>query len=194
MKGRYLMKSLFFVKRSFLLTATSLAGAGLLFLAGCTSSMVPESTQNRDAGITSVLEQSLSSNEGVKAGQVNVETREGQVYLSGVVDTEDARREAGRVAWRTEGVKGVHNNLTVGERTVGSWTDDVIISSTVKSKLIANSEIKAGDIDVSSSQGVVTLIGRVSSQLIKTDAERIARGTKGVSDVNNELSVGAINR
>lgn len=192
MKGRYLMKSLFLVKRSFLLTATSLAGAGLLFLAGCASSTVPESTQNRDSGITSVLEESLSSNERVKAAQVDVQTREGQVYLSGVVDTEDARREAGRIAWRTEGVRGVHNNLTVGERTVGSWVDDVMISSTVKSKLIANSEIKAGDIDVSSSQGVVTLIGRVSSQLIKSDAERIARGTRGVNDVNNELLVGTI--
>lgn len=188
------MKSLFSVKRSLRLTATSLAGAGLLLLAGCASSMVPERTQNRDSGITSVLEESLSTNEGVKAGQVNVETREGQVYLSGVVETEEARREAGRIAWRTEGVKGVHNDLTVGERTVGSWVDDVMISSTVKSKLIANSEIKAGDIDVSSSQGVVTLIGRVGSQLIKTDAERIARGTRGVSDVNNELLVGAISR
>jgi hyperosmotically inducible protein len=65
-----------------------------------------------------------------------------------------------------------------------------MISSKVKSKLIANSGIKAGDIDVSSSQGVVTLIGRVSSQTIKSDAERIARDTKGVSDVNNELLVG----
>ena len=82
------------------------------------------------------------------------------------------------------------NDLTVGERTVGSWTDDVMISSKVKSKLIANSEIRAGDIDVSSSQSVVTLIGRVSSSLIKGDAERIARGTTGVKDVHNELLVG----
>jgi len=76
------------------------------------------------------------------------------VYLTGVVDTEEARREAARVAWRTEGVRGVVNDLTVGERTVGSWIDDVMISSKVKSKLIANSDIKAGDIDVGSSQGV----------------------------------------
>jgi osmotically-inducible protein OsmY len=58
------------------------------------------------------------------------------------------------------------------------------------SELIANSEIKAGDIDVGSSQGVVTLIGRVSSEQIKSDAERIARGTSGVKDVKNELVVG----
>jgi len=57
-------------------------------------------------------------------------------------------------------------------------------------KLIANSEIKAGDIDVSSSQGVVTLIGRVSSEAIKNEAGRIAAGTMGVKGVHNELLVG----
>ena len=82
---------------------------------------------------------------------MDVETWEGVVYLTGVVETEEFWREVGRVAWRTEGVRGVNNDLTVGERTVGSWVDDVMISSKVKSKLIANSEIKAGDIDVSSS-------------------------------------------
>jgi len=65
-----------------------------------------------------------------------------------------------------------------------------MISSKVKSKLIANSEVKAGDIDVSSSQGVVTLIGRVSSENIKSIAERTARDTSGVKSVNNELTVG----
>lgn len=178
------------MKRILALAAGSLTVVALIALAGCASSMVPQNTRQSDAGITSVIEASLEANDGVKARQVNVETREGTVYLAGVVDTEEARREAARVTWRTEGVRGVVNDLTVGERTVGSWVDDVMISSKVKSKLIANSEIKAGDIDVSSSQGVVTLIGRVSSQTIKSDAERIARGTKGVNDVNNELLVG----
>jgi hyperosmotically inducible protein len=156
--------------------------------------MVPRGTRHSDAQITSVIQASLQTSEKVKARQVDVETREGHVYLTGVVDTEKARREAGRIAWRTEGVRSVANDLTVGERTVGSWADDVLISSKVKAKLIANSEIKAGDIDVSSSQGVVTLIGRVSSRAIKSDAERIARGTRGVKDVHNELVVGRMRR
>ena len=182
------------MKSVFATMAVPLVGAGLLALVGCASSMVPERTQDLDSGITSVVEASLAANEKVKARQVEVQTREGVVYLTGVVDTADARREAGRVAWSTDGVRGVNNDLTVGELTVGSWVDDVMISSKIKSQLIANTLIRAGDIDVSSSQGVVTLIGRVSSQAIKTDAERIARATKGVSNVNNELLVGKAGR
>lgn len=178
------------MKRTLSIATASLLGVALLGVFGCASTMVAPATVHADSGITSVVEASLEANDGVKAGQVEVSTLEGVVYLTGVVDTEDARREAGRVAWRTEGVTGVINELTVGERTVGSWIDDVMISSKVKSKLIGNSLIKAQDIDVSSSQGVVTLIGRVGTQTIKSDAERAARDTKGVTDVNNELLVG----
>lgn len=180
------------MKRILVVVGGSVLGVAMFALAGCASTMVPKHTQHADSGITSVVQASLEANDKVKARQVEVETREGVVYLTGVVDTEEARREAGRVAWRTEGVGGVVNDITVGERTVGSWVDDVMISSKVKSKLISNSEIRAGDIDVSSSQGVVTLIGRVGSKTIRSDAERIARGTKGVKDVNNELTVGRV--
>ncbi len=178
------------MKHGFVVAAGSLLGAAVLALAGCASSMTTKNTQNADSGITSVIDAKLKANNAVKAGQVDVQTREGTVYLTGVVDTEAARVEAGRVAWSTENVKRVVNDLTVGERTVGSWLDDVMISSKVKSKLIANTDIKAGDIDVSSSQGVVTLIGRVSSEKIKQEAERIARDTNGVKGVENELLVG----
>ena len=181
------------MKRIFVVVAGSLVGVTLLALLGCASSMTTKDTRHADSGITSVVQASLAANDKVKAKEVNVQTREGVVYLTGVVDTEDARLEAARVAWRTEHVEGVVNDLTVGERTVGSWLDDVMISSKVKSKLIANSDIKPGDIDVGSSQGVVTLIGRVSSEKIKSEAESIARGTRGVKDVHNELLVGKAN-
>ena len=182
------------MKRQLFILASSALCLALVTLAGCASSMVSPDTRDTDSGITSVVEASLKANAKVDDDQVEVQTREGVVYMTGVVDTEAARTEAARVAWNTEGVTRVRNDLTVGERTVGNWMDDVIISSKVKSKLISDTQIKAGDIDVSSSQGIVTLIGRVSSQAIKTDAERTARATKGVTDVNNELLVGKAGR
>jgi hyperosmotically inducible periplasmic protein len=178
------------MKRLFVFAAGSLLGFALVALAGCASSTVSKGTQHPDSGITSTIKASLEANDKVKAREVDVQTREGTVYLTGVVDTDESRREAGRLAWRTEGVRGVMNALTVGERTVGSRIDDELISSQIKVKLLANSEIKAGDIDVSSSQSVVTLIGRVSSESIKATAERIARDTAGVKGVHNELLVG----
>jgi hyperosmotically inducible protein len=164
----------------------------LLAITGCSSTMVPEKTKDMDSAISEKIDESLEASTAVKARQVNIQTHEGVVYLTGVVDSEDARREAGRIAWRTAGVDGVVNDLTVGERTVGDWVDDTLISSRLKAQLIAATDVRASDIDVSSSQGVVTLIGRVRSIAMKRDAERIARGIKGVTDVHNELVVGRI--
>ena len=169
---------------------SSLFCVALLALAGCSSTMVPEATRDMDSAISSKIDESLEASTDVKARQVNVQTREAVVYLTGIVDSEDSRREAGRIAWRTAGVDGVVNDLTVGERTVGDWVDDTLISSRLKAQLIADTDVRASDIDVSSSQGVVTLIGRVRTTEMKQDAERIARGIEGVTEVHNELVVG----
>jgi hyperosmotically inducible periplasmic protein len=172
------------------LVINSFLGVALLAIAGCSSTMVPENTRDMDSAISSKIDESLEDSTTVKARQVNIETHEAVVYLTGIVDSEDSRREAGRIAWRTEGVNGVVNDLTVGERTVGDWVDDTLISSRLKAKLIADTDVRASDVDVSSSQGVVTLIGRVRTSEMKKDAERIARGINGVTDVHNELVVG----
>lgn len=173
-------------------TAIGFLACCALAIAGCSSTMVPEKTRDLDSSISSKIDESLEDSADVKARQVNIQTHEGVVYLTGVVDSEDARREAGRIAWRTAGVDGVVNDLTVGERTVGDWVDDTLISSRLKAKLIADTDVRASDIDVSSSQGVVTLIGRVRTTAMKQDAERIARGIEGVTDVHNELIVGRV--
>jgi hyperosmotically inducible protein len=180
------------MKRVLVMVAGSLAGLGLLALAGCAASMVAGGIRHADSGVTSEIHGALEASDKVKAWHVDVETRKGVVCLTGVVDTEDARREAGWVAWRTEGVRDVVNDLTVGERTADSWVDDVVTSSKVMSKLIANYEITTGEIGVSSSQGVVTLTGRVGSQTMRSDAGRVALGTNSVKDVHNELLVGEI--
>jgi hyperosmotically inducible protein len=172
------------------LVINSFLTVALVAIAGCSSTMVPETTKDMDSAISDKIDESLEASTAVKARQVNIQTHESVVYLTGVVESEEARREAGRIAWRTAGVDGVVNDLTVGERTVGDWVDDTLISSRLKAKLIADTDVRASDVDVSSSQGVVTLIGRVRTSAMKQDAERIARGMSGVTDVHNELAVG----
>jgi hyperosmotically inducible periplasmic protein len=180
------------MKRAFAVVAGSLAGFWLLALAGCAASMVAGRTPHANPDVTSEIHGALEASDKVKAWHVDVVTQEGVVYLTGVVDTLEARREAGRVASGTAGVRGVVNDLTVEERTFGSWADDVLVSSKVLSKLIDDSEITTGGIGVSSSLGVVTLSGSVSSQTMRSDAGRVALGTNGVITVHNELLVSMV--
>ena len=69
---------------------------------------------------------------------------------------------------------------------------DAGITSKVKSKLIADPEVSAHNIDVDTEEGTVYLTGRVKTQKQKDEAERLARDTEGVVKVVNHLNVGEI--
>ena len=68
-------------------------------------------------------------------------------------------------------------------------TKDATISGTVKTKLAADDQVKAGEIDVDTVNGVVTLKGNIDSQPAKERALQIARETKGVVEVKDMISV-----
>lgn len=59
----------------------------------------------------------------------------------------------------------------------------------VRQRLAADREVKGGGIDVDVKDGVVTLRGKVREEKQKTRAEHLARKTKGVKQVVNELVV-----
>ena len=74
--------------------------------------------------------------------------------------------------------------------SVGDVMDDTVITSTVKAALTKDFGLGALiNIGVSTTQGVVTLAGKVYSSEEKAMVELKARGVKGVVKVNNELHI-----
>jgi len=68
-----------------------------------------------DAGITMRVKERLLGDPVVKGLQIDVDTREGVVYLTGSVGTEHEKEQAIKLARETEGVKDVQPNLKVGQ-------------------------------------------------------------------------------
>jgi osmotically-inducible protein OsmY len=77
-------------------------------------------------------------------------------------------------------------------RPIDTQASDAVITSKVKSKLAADPQTSALEIDVDTLNGEVTLRGRVDSEQEKRDAERLARNTEGVREVNNKLEMGDV--
>ena len=75
-----------------------------------------------------------------------------------------------------------------GEKT-GEYVDDAWITTKVKSELIADSDTKAGNINVETSNGKVTLTGTAKTWQESDKAAQIARGIKGVTGVENDIRV-----
>lgn len=72
----------------------------------------------------------------------------------------------------------------------GRQIDDASIKTAVKGKLAADVKLSTiTNIEVNSTNGVVTLAGQVNDEVDRVHAEQIARSVDGVVRVNNELQV-----
>jgi osmotically-inducible protein OsmY len=75
------------------------------------------------------------------------------------------------------------------QSSVGEYVDDSQITASVKSKFIAANEVAASSIQVETLNGTVQLAGFAKNANEKAAAERIARDTKGVKSVRNDIIV-----
>ena len=75
------------------------------------------------------------------------------------------------------------------ERTVGEVTDDIGITSRVKTSLVRDAEIRGRDIRVETRRGMVRLYGFVPEPALAQRAIDIAAGVRGVTGVESRLVV-----
>ena len=72
----------------------------------------------------------------------------------------------------------------------GRQIDDAAIKTAVKAKLAADVRLSTlTNIEVNSTNGIVTLAGQVRDEADRTQAAAVARSVDGVVRVNNELQV-----
>lgn len=73
--------------------------------------------------------------------------------------------------------------------TVGTEIDDTVVTTKVKSALLADPDIKSFDIAVVTRKGEVQLSGFVDNQAQIDHAVGIARKVDGVTGIGNEMSI-----
>ncbi len=148
-------------------------------------------TEIDDSVITARVKSALLADHDAKSFEIKVETRKGEVQLSGFVDTQARIDNAIALTRRVEGVKGVENGMTLkdGKTTVGNAVDDGIVTAKVKAALLADADVKSFDIAVVTRKGQVQLSGFVDNQAQVNRAVDIARAIEGVQRIGNELSI-----
>jgi len=75
------------------------------------------------------------------------------------------------------------------QETVGAYVDDAAITTSIKAKFVDDKTVDAGAIKVETLNGAVSLSGFAKSNAEKVQAEYLARNTKGVRQVLNNLTV-----
>lgn len=79
-----------------------------------------------------------------------------------------------------------------GEQSkTGQYLDDATVTAKVKADLIKDDTVKANEIQVETTGGVVQLSGMVGSEDARQRAEQLAKSIEGVKSVKNDLAVQA---
>ena len=174
---------------------------GILSFTGCNKTQEDASksatgttvgTEIDDSIITTKVKSKLLADQDIKGFDLKVETHKGDVLLSGFVDNQAQIDHAIMITRSIEGVKNVDNKVGLKSNaatTMGVKVDDSIVTSKVKSSLLADPDIKSLDIAVVTNNGEVQLSGFVNNQTQIDHAIDIARRTEGVHNVINELRV-----
>ena len=114
---------------------------------------------------------------------INVTSYNGVVLLSGEVSNNEQRELAGKTVGKINRVRQVYNELQVQDKTsFFSRTHDSWLTSKIKSKLLANSDIDSGRIKVVTEDNTVFMMGLLTSAEAD-QAVKVIRDTDGVQKI-----------
>jgi hyperosmotically inducible protein len=178
-------------------SAAAVAALVGLSLAGCNRPDTPADkkvtagTELDDSVITTKVKTALMTDNVGKGGDTSVETRKGEVLLSGFVDSQAQADREVQLARSVEGVQSVQNKLMVkdGKSTAGNVLDDSVVTVKVKSALMADDRTRGTQFAVTTHKGVVQLSGFVDSADEQARATTVARNVEGVQSVVNDTSI-----
>ena len=179
------------------------AGGILLFCAAAVCHPRPvlasELGAIQDAVITAKVKTAILLNRQLDSFRINVETRNAEVTLKGLVPDAPRRELAAEIARTVEGVNGVVNRLRIDrageeppppeDRTFTQKIRDASIVAAVKSALLLRKGIRTDRIEVRSQWGVVTLEGTVRSAAERSLVVGIAADMWDVRAVRDHLDL-----
>jgi len=150
--------------------------------------MEVKSVSRTDAQIQADVLAELKWEPRVQPNEIGVIVKNGVVTLNGQVDSFTKKWAAEDAAHRVRGVKAVANDIEVRLSSTDTRTDADIAAAAVRA-LESDAFVPIDKLDVTVSNGWVTLKGDVEWQYQKREAERAVRRLRGVAGVTNLLTV-----
>ena len=180
--------------------AKALAGILAISLAACgkspdeSTAAAPSSSMGDvidNTVVTARIKSALMANPRINSYDFKVETRNGEVLLSGFVDTQEQLDLAMETVQAVEGVGSIQNKVILkgASATAGNKVDDGVITARVKAALLADPSVHSLDIRVVTRIDQVQLSGFVESQAQIDRAMALTQAISGVKHVANEMAI-----
>ena len=115
---------------------------------------------------------------------VNSKVLDGRIFLTGKVNNPEDKLKLTKLAWETEGVRSVRNDLKVKEKfNFKQSATDILISSQLRSALIFSKEIKATNYQIDTYKNKIYIYGIAFTTKEKDSVIKEAKEISGVKDV-----------
>jgi len=167
-------------------TFTFLSCMILVAFAAASGQLQAQTTAIEDNDIIAAVEGEFWKDQAVSSNQIDVDTEEGIVTLSGSVGNILAKERAEKIAEAIVGVRSVINRIKVNPATSRT---DLQLRSEVRGALLDDPATEAYEVQVKVDDGVVTLTGTVDSWQEKQLCETVTKGVAGVRDIKNLITV-----
>ena len=111
---------------------------------------------------------------------------DGRIFLTGKVEDPEEKLKLTKVAWETEGVRSVRNDIKIKEKfDFKQSTKDILITSQLRTALIFNKEIKATNYQIDTYKKKIYIYGIASS---KNEKDLVIQESKEILDVKDVVA------
>jgi hyperosmotically inducible periplasmic protein len=146
------------------------------------------SASDMDDRIESSAKESYVFKTYLSDDDIEIESRDGVVTLTGTVTEESHKQLAAETVASMPGVKSVNSELKLKGESPAEYSDAWLMTK-VKTSLLFHRSVSGIKTEVLAEDGTVTLRGEATSQAQKDLATQYAQDVEGVKDVQNEMTV-----
>ena len=115
---------------------------------------------------------------------INSKVLDGRIFLTGKVEDPEEKLKLTKMAWETDGVRSVRNDIKVKEEfNFKQSAKDILITSQLRTALIMNKNIKATNYQIDTYKKKIYLYGIAITSNEKEDVLDEAKKIKDVQDV-----------
>ena len=111
---------------------------------------------------------------------------DGRIFLKGKVDDPEEKLKITKVAWETQGVRSVRNDIKVRENfNFKQSAKDILITSQLRTALILNNQIKATNYQIDTYKKKIYIYGIAMN---KEEREIVVNEAKEILDVKDVIA------
>ena len=115
---------------------------------------------------------------------IKTKVLDGRIFITGKVDDPEEKLKITKLAWETEGVRSVKNDLKVKEKfNFKQSAKDLLITSQLRTALVFNKQIKSANYNIDTYKKKIYIYGIANSEDEKKEVINEAKQILDVGDV-----------